>query len=230
MHAVGGLDCSIRCAPGLRMRDLRRGRNFGLVIACSAEPLGDLAFVGARCHRHAPGAPTTMPVPRWRRPGRAGRLVDMSRARRDWHFDQTRCPYRRFIAAALSRRVRRHRDGRRAGFKSGQVTLVPWPGSVVLWPRRGVCGSVNAIATAGGQTKMTDPQYLPWYMYGALILAAAVAVSGLFGNVWVFALALLGFVLMMMLMLHIMDGGGPSGVRANSSRSSQQATDQGSGT
>lgn len=77
---------------------------------------------------------------------------------------------------------------------------------------------------------MTDPQYLPWYMHGALILAAAVAVGGLFGNVWVFALALLGFVLMMMmLMLHILHGGGPSGVRANRSRSSQQPTDQGSG-
>ena len=75
---------------------------------------------------------------------------------------------------------------------------------------------------------MTDPEYLPWYMHGALILAAAVAVSCLFGNVWVFAFALLGFVLMM-LMLHIMHGGGPSGVRANSSRSSQQQTDQGGG-
>lgn len=67
---------------------------------------------------------------------------------------------------------------------------------------------------------MTEPQYLLWYMHGALIPAAAVAVSGLFGNVWVFAFGLLGIVWM----VHIMHGGGPTGVRATSSRSTRQQT------
>jgi hypothetical protein len=88
-----------------------------------------------------------------------------------------------------------------------------------------VCGSVNAIGRAD-KRKMMDPKYLPRFLHGALILAAAVAVSGVFGNVWVSALALLVFVLVMMLMLHIMHGCGRSGVRARSSRSSQQRTDQ----
>jgi hypothetical protein len=51
---------------------------------------------------------------------------------------------------------------------------------------------------------------LPWCLHGALILAAAVAVSGFLGNLWLFALFIVGFVLVMVLMLHIMGGGSPT--------------------
>ncbi|GAB4962808.1 hypothetical protein MAHJHV55_23180 [Mycobacterium avium subsp. hominissuis] len=51
---------------------------------------------------------------------------------------------------------------------------------------------------------------LPWYLHGALILAAAVAISGLSGNLWLFVLFLVGFVLVMVLMMHIMHGGSPT--------------------
>ena len=57
---------------------------------------------------------------------------------------------------------------------------------------------------------MMSRKCLRWYLHGASIRAAAVAVSGFLGNLWLFALFIVGFVLVMVLMLHIMGGGSPT--------------------
>lgn len=81
-----------------------------------------------------------------------GGVVDISATRRDGHSikpaackDDSSLQHCRHSFEATAMGV--------AGLNSGQLPLVPWPGSVVLWPLLAACGSVNTIGTAGGQTK-----------------------------------------------------------------------------
>ncbi|HWS92891.1 MAG TPA: hypothetical protein VN306_10470 [Mycobacterium sp.] len=77
--------------------------------------------------------------------------------------------------------------------------------------RHGSVEDVSDLSFGGMRDEtMMSRKWLPWYLHGALILAAAVAISGLLGNLWLFALFLVGFVLVMVLMMHIMHGGSPT--------------------
>lgn len=57
---------------------------------------------------------------------------------------------------------------------------------------------------------MMSRKCLSWYLHGASILAAAVAVGGLLRNLRLFALFFVGFALAMELKLHKMHGGSPA--------------------
>lgn len=76
---------------------------------------------------------------------------------------------------------------------------------------------------------MMNRKYVPWYLVGTAILAAALLIAGAPGTVWVFVLVGLLCALMMMLMMGGMHGGGSGGASGSGTNANDNHMDTGSG-